>query len=110
MRCRPAIGTGYRGTETSLRAKDFRGRGVGRSLIEKALDFARQANYRVVRLDTLREMDSAIALYTAFGFKEIPPYNTGGVESVQYFELNLRLGERPDAPPSGGSSTQHSFP
>jgi hypothetical protein len=32
-------------------------------------------------------MNAAIALYTAFGFKEIPPYNAGGVEGIQYFEL-----------------------
>ena len=67
----------------------FRGRGIGKSLIEQALAFSRHAAYRVVRLDTLREMDAAIALYTAFGFKEIAPYNAGGVEGIQYFELNL---------------------
>jgi ribosomal protein S18 acetylase RimI-like enzyme len=67
----------------------FRVRGIAKALIEQALTFARQAGYRAVRLDTLREMTSAIALYTTFGFKEIPPYNAGGVEGIQYFELNL---------------------
>jgi len=71
----------------------FRGRGIGKLLIEQALTFARRIGYRAVRLDTLREMSSAIALYTALGFEEIPPYNAGGVEGIQYFELNLsRLG------------------
>jgi ribosomal protein S18 acetylase RimI-like enzyme len=67
----------------------FRGRGIGKSLIEHALGFARHAGYRAVRLDTLREMNAAVALYTASGFKEIPPYNAGGVEGIQYFELKL---------------------
>ncbi len=67
----------------------FRGRGIAKALVEAALVFARGAGCRAVRLDTLREMDAAIALYTGFGFKEIPPYNAGGVESIQYFELQL---------------------
>ena len=67
----------------------FRGRGIGQALVEQALTFAREARYRIIRLDTLREMKSAIALYTAFGFKEIPPYNAGGVENIAYFELKL---------------------
>jgi putative acetyltransferase len=67
----------------------FRGWRIAKSLIEHALTFARQASYRAVRLDTLREMSEAIALYTGFGFKEIAPYNTGGVEGIQYFELQL---------------------
>jgi putative acetyltransferase len=67
----------------------FRGRGIGQALVKQALAFAREAEYRAIRLDTLREMKSAIALYTAFGFKEIPPYNAGGPESIQYFELKL---------------------
>ncbi|HEY0548155.1 MAG TPA: GNAT family N-acetyltransferase [Verrucomicrobiae bacterium] len=67
----------------------FRGRGIAKSLIEAALAFAQHAGHRVVRLDTLREMKTAIALYSGFGFKEIPPYNAGGVEGIQYFELKL---------------------
>jgi putative acetyltransferase len=67
----------------------FRGRGIGKALVEHALAEARRIGYSTVRLDTLREMDAAIALYTAFGFREIPPYNTGGVEAIRYFELKL---------------------
>ncbi len=67
----------------------FRGRGIAKSLTEQALAFARRTGYRAVRLDTLREMGAAISLYTAFGFIEIAPYNAGGVECIQYFELNL---------------------
>ena len=67
----------------------FRDRGIGKALVQHALAFAREAGYCVIRLDTLREMKSAIALYTACGFKEISPYNAGGPESIQFFELKL---------------------
>lgn len=66
-----------------------RGRGMAKALIEEALTFARRTGYRAVRLDTLRELNPAITLYTAFGFKEIPPYNAGGTDDIQYFELKL---------------------
>jgi putative acetyltransferase len=67
----------------------FRGLGLGKTLVEHALAEARRMGYRAVRLDTLREMDAAIALYTAFGFREISAYTTGGGDGIRYFELNI---------------------
>jgi GNAT superfamily N-acetyltransferase len=52
----------------------FRGAGVGRKLIEALLIQARAFGYAHIRLDTLRFMAEAYALYQAFGFYEIAPY------------------------------------
>jgi putative acetyltransferase len=50
---------------------DWRGRGLGRLLLETALDHARTASRRRVELETNRAMTAAIALYESYGFREI---------------------------------------
>lgn len=68
---------------------EFRRRGLGKTLIQRALVESRGIGYRLVRLDTLREMSAALALYTGFGFKEVAPYRQGEPEGISYFELKL---------------------
>ena len=68
---------------------DFRRRGLGKALVARVLDEARRIGYRSARLDTLREMQNAIALYSAFGFEEVAPYRQGEPEGICYFELKL---------------------
>ncbi len=53
-----------------------RGKGVGKALIEVILKTARQLGYGEIKLDTLPEMEGAIALYKANGFVPIPPYGS----------------------------------
>lgn len=53
---------------------EFRGEGIGRSLLEAILNEARQIGYRTVRLDSARFMQAAHALYRSAGFREIEPY------------------------------------
>lgn len=69
---------------------EFRGSGIGQALVARVLDEARKTGYRIVRLDTLREMRNAISLYTAFGFKEVAPYRPGEPHGICYFELNFK--------------------
>jgi putative acetyltransferase len=45
-----------------------RGRGIGRRLLERALDAARDLGARSVVLDTLHTMEDAIRLYERYGF------------------------------------------
>lgn len=67
----------------------FRKRGIGKTLVARVLDEARQIGYRVARLDTLLEMHDAIALYTLFGFKEVAPYRARQPTGICYFEKEL---------------------
>lgn len=53
-----------------------RGKGVGKALVEAAITTASKAGYGEIKLDTLAEMQAAIALYKAAGFAPIPPYGT----------------------------------
>lgn len=67
----------------------FRGLGLGRQLVEAALENARIAAYDCVLLDTLDDMESARALYAELGFHEIPPYYENPVVGAHYLKVDL---------------------
>jgi putative acetyltransferase len=48
-----------------------RGLGLGKKLLQQALTFARNAEFGFCYLDTLGNMQSAIALYEKFGFEHL---------------------------------------
>jgi putative acetyltransferase len=58
---------------------EFRGKGLGRLLIEKCLEFAREAGYLHIYIETLPELRKAMSVYEKFGFRylEGPMGNTG---------------------------------
>jgi len=57
--------------------KEYRGRGLGLKLSQMLLDFAREAGYKKVRLDTGRNQEQALRLYQRLGFTFIERYNDG---------------------------------
>ena len=67
---------------------ESRGAGLGKSLLDRIIEEARSAGYRLLRLDTLPRMARAIELYREFGFREIPPYG-GNPAGAICFELSL---------------------
>lgn len=68
----------------------FRGKGLGKILAEKVIAEARQAGYKLLRLDTVEsEMRAAVAMYRRLGFREIKPYRANPMESALYMELQL---------------------
>jgi GNAT superfamily N-acetyltransferase len=67
-----------------------RGHGLGRVLVEGAVEFAERAGYQTMLLDTLPAMVEALALYDSFGFREIPPYWANPAVGVRYFSRSLR--------------------
>ena len=72
---------------------EFRGRGLGRQLIEAIIREAKQIGYERMRLDTLPpKMNDAIALYRSYGFKDIAPYYDNPVNGAIFMELELREG------------------
>lgn len=56
-----------------------RGIGLGRVLIQKSLDFAKDAGYKKVYLETMPELKQALKTYEKFGFEYInqPMGNSG---------------------------------
>ena len=67
-----------------------RGLGLGRTLTEAAITFARDAGFRCMRLDTLPQMQRAQELYRALGFVEIESYRYSAVPGTVYLELVFR--------------------
>jgi putative acetyltransferase len=67
----------------------FRRSGIGRELVRVALTEATRIGYNRVRLDTLREMKAAVALYQGMGFRETAPYRDGEPQGICYFERRL---------------------
>lgn len=70
---------------------ETRGQGLGRRLLQTALDQARSFGYRSIRLDTLPTMQAAIALYREFGFTDIPAYRENPFEGTIYLEKQLQV-------------------
>jgi putative acetyltransferase len=68
----------------------FRGKGVGRMLVDRVIAEARSIGYERMRLDTIESsMQDAIALYRRIGFREIAPYRTNPIAGALYLELLL---------------------
>ena len=69
---------------------EFRGQGLGRYLVESIIRAAKEIGYERMRLDTLPpQMNDAISLYRAMGFKEIEPYYDNPVPGAKFLELEL---------------------
>jgi GNAT superfamily N-acetyltransferase len=68
----------------------FRGKSLGRALVEKLIAEATAIGYRKMKLDTIQgKMDPAIALYRALGFCEVLAYYPSPVRESMFMELEL---------------------
>ncbi len=54
--------------------KEYRGLGIGRTLLERLIDEAKEIGYPKVRLDSAKFMEAAHSLYRSNGFYVIDPY------------------------------------
>ena len=56
-----------------------RGKGIGRMLIEKCIDVAKQKGYHKMYIETMPELKQAVGMYEKFGFEYLsgPLGNTG---------------------------------
>jgi putative acetyltransferase len=50
----------------------WRGQGIGRMLLEKCIESARQMGYRQLYLESLPELEKAVSMYQKSGFRHIP--------------------------------------
>ena len=66
-----------------------RGSGVGRQLVERMIDEARQAGYARMCLDVLPEFVAARQLYAALGFKPAEAVSYNPVPGTQFLALDL---------------------
>ena len=68
----------------------FRGRRIGRLMLDHLVEHARQHGLTVIRLETGVHQREAIALYEARGFRKIPPFGPYRDDPVSLcYELRL---------------------
>lgn len=67
----------------------WHGSGLGRHLAGLSIAWARRQGYRTMRLDTLKRMTAAVALYRSLGFTEIDAYVDNPIDDVVYLGLAL---------------------
>jgi len=68
----------------------FRGRGLGKTLLNHLADYAQQRKVNVLRLETGIYQAEAIGLYESWGFRRRPPFGEYQVDPLSvYFEKRL---------------------
>jgi putative acetyltransferase len=67
----------------------FRGRGLGRYLLENVIERARAIGYEALYADTLPSMTDALALYERMGFERVEAYTSDPTPAAIYLRLNL---------------------
>jgi putative acetyltransferase len=91
MRClEPAVGEMKR----LWVRQSFRNCGIGKLLIEAIVGRARAAGYARLRLDTLPQMKTAVVLYRALNFYEVPAYYNNPVPGAIFLEKVLTQPDR----------------
>lgn len=68
---------------------EWRGRGVGRALMDAVIAGARSRGYATLRLGTLDDMLAARALYRSLGFTPVERYRPDELMDTRFFELPL---------------------
>ena len=67
----------------------YRKFGLGRELVERLLEIAKEKGYTKMQLDTLQRLTAAIKLYEQYGFTNTVPYNVNPIADVVYMEKML---------------------
>ena len=62
---------------------EFRGQGISRLIAARLISDARHIGYRALRLESLKFLTAAHALYHSLGFKEITPYANNSMRNYQ---------------------------
>ena len=84
-----ALGEGECEMKRMYVRSSHRGTGLGRALAERIIAEARTLGYRRMKLDTLPQLGTALALYRKLGFVDAARYNDNPVEGVTFLALDL---------------------
>lgn len=68
---------------------EFRGKDIGRRLINQIIADAKEIGYSCMLLDTLPFLQNALHLYREYGFYEIESYNDSPMDTSIYMRLDL---------------------
>ena len=68
---------------------EFRGRQIGRALVDWILSEARAAGYREIVCDTMPVMQTALEMYDQLGFERIDAYSGSPTPGAVYLRLAL---------------------
>ena len=69
---------------------NFRGLGLGRRLIEEAIEWASSRGFDLMYLDTVpAAMPEAVRLYTSLGFVPVERYNQNPVDGLAFFAKRI---------------------
>lgn len=69
---------------------EFRGKNIGKRLVERIIEDAQIEGYLFMRLDTIKEkMGNAVEIYENYGFKEIEAYYANPDPHTLYMEIDL---------------------
>ena len=68
---------------------DYKGKGIGKKLVEEIIEEAKNKKYEKIRLDTIDTMDTALNIYCKNGFYKIEPYYNNPNEGTVYLEKIL---------------------
>ncbi len=73
----------------------FRGYGLGRRLVKEAIEWAEDAGFEAMYLDTVpAAMPEANRLYEDMGFERVERYNESAIADVVFFRRGLKGSER----------------
>ncbi|MEA5014309.1 MAG: GNAT family N-acetyltransferase [Candidatus Limiplasma sp.] len=68
---------------------EFRGNQIGRILIQRIIEDAKEIGYKHIRLDTFPFMESAMRMYHQYAFYEIERYNDNPASTAVYMQKDL---------------------
>jgi ribosomal protein S18 acetylase RimI-like enzyme len=67
----------------------FRGKNIGKLMVQKIITDAKEIGYSYMLLDTLPFLEKAIHIYKKFGFYTIDCYNNSPMNTSIYMRLDL---------------------
>jgi N-acetylglutamate synthase-like GNAT family acetyltransferase len=67
---------------------NYKGKGIGKKLIDEIIEDAKMKNYKIMRLDTAKTM-KAMSIYYKIGFYDIEPYYSNPYDNIVYLEKKL---------------------